>query len=116
MARVVLSAIIALLSAPAFAQDATPEQLGAAIGGIIGILILAVFGAVIGWLAGLIVKGHGSGLLGNIAAGIGGSIVAGRVLPMFGIPVGGTFGAFIAALVGAVALILIVRLIRKAAN
>lgn len=51
MARVGLCAIIALLSTPALAQEATPEQVGAAVGGIIGLLILAVLWAIIGWLA-----------------------------------------------------------------
>jgi uncharacterized membrane protein YeaQ/YmgE (transglycosylase-associated protein family) len=67
-------------------------------------------------LAGLIVKGQGSGLLGNIAAGIGGSFLAGYLLPLLGVSIGGTLGGFIAALIGAVAVILIVQLIRKAGN
>ena len=98
------------------AQDETAQAVGVAVGGIIGLLLVIFIGAIVGWLAGLIVKGHGSGLLGNIAAGVGGSILAGYVLPLLGISIGGTFGSFIAALVGAVALILIVRLIRKAAD
>ncbi len=105
-----------LISGPAIAQDEAAEAVGAAVGGLIGLLLVIVIGAIVGWLAGLIVKGHGSGLLGNIAAGVGGSILAGYVLPLIGISIGGTLGSFIAALVGAVALILIVRLIRKAAN
>lgn len=105
-----------IICGPAFAQDQTAEAVGAAVGGLIGLLLVIVIGAIVGWLAGLVVKGHGSGLLGNVAAGIGGSILVGYVLPLFGISIGGTFGSFIAALVGAVALILIVRMIRKAAN
>ena len=105
---------LALFATPVFAQD--EEAIGMAVGGIIGLLLVIIIGAIVGWLAGLIVKGSGSGLLGNIAAGIGGSILAGYVLPLLGISNGGTIGAFIAALIGAVALILIVRLIRKAAN
>jgi len=104
------------IALPAFAQDDSAQAVGAALGGVIGLLLLAIFGAIIGWLAGLIVKGHGAGLLGNIAAGIGGSILAGWVLPLLGISIGGATGSFVAALIGAVVLILIVRLIRKAAS
>lgn len=55
-------------------------------------------------------------MLGNIAAGIGGSILAGWILPMLGITVGGTVGAFVAAMIGAVVLILVIRMIRRAAS
>ncbi len=105
---------LVLFAAPAFAQD--EQAIGMAVGGVIGLLLVIIIGAIVGWLAGLIVKGSGSGPLGNIAAGIGGSILAGYVLPLLGISIGGTIGGFIAALIGAIALILIVRLIRKAAN
>ena len=104
------------LATPAIAQDESARAVGTAIGGVIGLLLVVIIGAIVGWLAGLIVKGHGSGLLGNIAAGVGGSILAGYALPLLGISMGGTLGSFIAALIGAVALILIVRMIRKAAN
>ncbi len=77
----------------ALAQDETAEAVGAAVGGIIGLLLVIIIGAILGWLAGLIVKGHGSGLLGNIAAGIGGSLLAGYVLPLLGISIGGTSAA-----------------------
>lgn len=100
---------------PAIAQDESAEAIGTAVGGVIGILLVIVIGAVIGWLAGLIVKGHGSGLLGNVAAGVGGSILASYGLSAAGLTFG-TVGSFVAAIVGAVVLILIVRLIRKAAN
>ncbi|WP_346432546.1 MULTISPECIES: GlsB/YeaQ/YmgE family stress response membrane protein [unclassified Roseitalea] len=112
---IVLPALLLPASA-ALAQDEAAQAVGAAVGGIIGLLLLIIIGAIVGWLAGLIVKGHGSGLFGNIAAGIGGSILAGYVLPLLGIPIGGALGSFIAALIGAVVLILVVGLIRKAAN
>ena len=104
------------LTGPAMAQDETAELVGTAVGGFIGILILIVIGAIVGWLASLIVKGSGSGFWGDVLIGIGGSILAGRVLPAVGVPLGGAIGSFLAAVVGAVILILIVRLIRKAAN
>ena len=47
-------------------------------------IIWLVIGGVAGWLAGLIVKGYGLGLVGNIAIGIAGAIIAGWLLPHIG--------------------------------
>ena len=41
-------------------------------------------GAIAGWLASLIVKGHGLGLVGNIVVGIVGAVIAGWLLPLIG--------------------------------
>ena len=49
------------------------------------ILIVLIIGAVAGWLAGLIVKGMGFGLIGNIVVGIVGAFIAGWLLPRIGI-------------------------------
>ena len=100
---------------PAIAQDETAQALGTAVGGLIGLLILIVIGAIVGWVASLIVKGSGSGFWMDVLIGIGGSIFAGRILPLLGISLGGVVGSFVAAVFGAVILILIVRLIRKSA-
>ena len=113
MSSIVLSAV--LLASPAFAQDATAEAVGTAVGGVIGIVLLIVIGAIVGWLASLIVKGSGSGFLADVLFGIGGALLAGYVLPVLGITIGGTIGSFFAALIGAVVLILVFRAIRKAA-
>ena len=82
---------------------------------MIGLLILIVFGAVVGWLAGLVVKGSGYGLLGDIVIGIVGANIAGFLFPALGIPLGsGIVGTIIAAVIGAVILLLVIRLIRRA--
>ena len=44
-----------------------------------------IVGAIAGWLAGLIVKGFGFGLIGNIVVGIIGAVIAGWLLPRLGI-------------------------------
>lgn len=117
MTRSLYSVLPALaLAAPASAQDQTAEAMGTAIGTVIGLVLLIVIGAIVGWLASLIVKGSGSGFWGDVLFGIGGALLAGKVLPLLGLPLGGMVGSFIAALIGAVLLILIVRLIRKLAN
>jgi len=79
------------------------------------IIIIIVVGGVAGWLASLIVRGGGMGLIGNIVLGIVGAIVAGWLLPKVGIIIGGTIlGAIINALIGAIIVLLVIRLIRRA--
>ena len=50
-----------------------------------GLIIWLVIGAIAGWLAGLIVKGYGFGLAGNIVVGIVGAFIAGWLLPRIGL-------------------------------
>ena len=45
------------------------------------IIVWLVIGAIAGWLAGLIMKGYGFGLIGNIVVGIIGAVIAGWLLP-----------------------------------
>lgn len=79
------------------------------------ILIVVLIGAIAGWLAGLIVRGYGFGLLGNIVVGIVGAFIAGWLLPRLGIAIGGgTIAAIINATIGAVILLVIIGLIRRA--
>jgi len=79
------------------------------------LIILLVVGAVAGWLAGLLVKGYGFGLLGNIVVGIVGAIVAGWLLPRIGfVLVGGILAEIVNAVIGAVILLLVVGLLRRA--
>ena len=80
------------------------------------IVIWLIVGGVAGWLAGLVVKGFGFGLIGNIIVGIVGAIIAGWLLPRIGIgaivrqPI---VDAIIHAFIGAVILLLILGLIRR---
>ncbi len=79
-----------------------------------GLIVWLVVGAVAGWLAGLIVKGMGFGLIGNIVVGIVGAVVAGWLLPRLGIVIGGGMVAtIINATIGAVILLVILGLIRR---
>lgn len=80
------------------------------------ILIFLLIGAVAGWLAGLIVKGGGFGLIGDIIVGIIGAFVAGWLLPKLGISIGtGIIAAIIHATIGAVVLLVVIGLIRRIA-
>jgi uncharacterized membrane protein YeaQ/YmgE (transglycosylase-associated protein family) len=80
------------------------------------IVVWLIVGAVAGWLAGLVVRGFGFGLIGNIIVGIVGAIIAGWLLPKIGVgaivrqPI---IDAIIHALIGAVVLLVIIGLIRR---
>ena len=83
-----------------------------------GIIIACVIGAIAGWLAGLLVQGTGFGLVGDIVVGILGALIAGFLFPVLGITLtlgGGVLGAIILAFIGAVILLLIVRLFKQIA-
>jgi len=77
------------------------------------LLVFILIGAIAGWLAGLIVKGFGFGLLGNILVGIVGAFLGGWLLGMLGFFPAGLVGEIITATIGAVVLLLIIRLIRR---
>lgn len=80
-----------------------------------GIIAWIIVGAIAGWLAGLIVKGAGFGLLGNIVIGIIGAVVAGWLLPQLGVRLGtGWIGEIINAAIGGVIVLVILSLIRRA--
>jgi uncharacterized membrane protein YeaQ/YmgE (transglycosylase-associated protein family) len=79
------------------------------------LIVWLVIGAIAGWLAGLIVEGYGLGLMGNIAVGIVGAIIAGWLLPRIGfVFVGGIVAAIINAVIGAVILLLVIGLFKRA--
>lgn len=79
------------------------------------LLVLLLVGAIAGWLAGLIMRGHGFGILGNILVGIVGAFIGGLIFGWLGISLGGgIIGAIIAALVGAIVLLAIAGLFRRA--
>ena len=79
------------------------------------IIVWLIVGAIAGWLAGMVVKGGGFGLIGDIVVGIIGAVIAGWLLPYLGINIGsGIVAAIIDAFIGAVILLVILRLIKRA--
>jgi uncharacterized membrane protein YeaQ/YmgE (transglycosylase-associated protein family) len=78
------------------------------------LLIILAIGAIAGWLAGVIMKGGGYGLLGDIVIGIIGAFVGGFLFGLLGISAGGLIGQIITATAGAVVLIFVLRLLKKA--
>src|SRR4051794_8844039 len=73
-----------------------------------------VIGAIAGWLAGLLVKGYGFGLVGNIVVGIVGAAIAGFLASYLHLYTESTIGNIVAATIGAVILLLLVGLFRRA--
>jgi uncharacterized membrane protein YeaQ/YmgE (transglycosylase-associated protein family) len=74
-----------------------------------------VVGLVAGWLAGVLVKGGGFGVLGDIVVGIVGALIGGYLFSSMGASLGGgLIGSIVVATIGAIILILILRLIKRA--
>ena len=73
-----------------------------------------LIGGIIGWLAGVIVKGRGFGILGDIVVGIVGALFGGWLAVTAGISTHSSTGAFLTALAGAVLLVIITRFFRLA--
>ncbi|MCP4071418.1 MAG: GlsB/YeaQ/YmgE family stress response membrane protein [Hyphomicrobiales bacterium] len=82
--------------------------------GIESLVVFILVGAVAGWLAGMIVKGFGYGLLGNIVVGIIGAFIAGMVFPSVGLSLGtGIVAAIIHSTIGAVILLFLIKLVKN---
>lgn len=82
------------------------------------LLVWILLGAVAGWIAGQLMKGRGFGLMGNIVVGIIGSFIGGWLGGKLGIAEATTGGFSIAsiltAVAGAVVLLFIIGLVKKA--
>jgi uncharacterized membrane protein YeaQ/YmgE (transglycosylase-associated protein family) len=77
------------------------------------LLIFLAIGAVAGWLAGVIMKGGGFGIVADIIIGIIGAVVGGFVFGLLGISANGLIGSIVTATVGAIVLLFIVRMFKK---
>jgi uncharacterized membrane protein YeaQ/YmgE (transglycosylase-associated protein family) len=80
------------------------------------LIIWLVIGLIAGWIAGKVVRGSGFGIVGDMVVGIIGAVIAGWLLPRLGV------GAIVAqpfinnvifAAIGAIILLLVLRLIRR---
>lgn len=70
-----------------------------------------IIGAVAGWLAGTFVKGHGFGLWADLIVGIVGAFIGGFAFSLLGIRMTGIVGELISSTIGAVVLLLAIRLV-----
>lgn len=79
------------------------------------LIVILLIGGIAGWLAGLIMKGRGFGVLGNIVIGIVGAFVGHWALGLFGVALGGGFfREIINAVIGAVIVLFLIGLIKRA--
>ena len=79
-------------------------------------LLYILIGALAGWIGGMIVKGSGSGFWINLLLGVVGAIVGGWLLGLIGIASGTLIWRLVAAVVGAVILLLIWGMIARNKN
>ncbi|KKT81679.1 MAG: hypothetical protein A2V96_00145 [Candidatus Yonathbacteria bacterium RBG_16_43_6] len=79
-----------------------------------GIILWIIFGALVGWIASLIMGG-GGGLVSDIVVGIIGAVIGGFIMSFIGESgvVGFDLYSFLVALLGACVLIIIVRAVRR---
>lgn len=78
------------------------------------LLVWLIIGALAGWLAGLLVKGSGYGLLMDILFGVLGACLGGWLAHVVGFHVGGGFiASLVVATLGAVLLLVIVRVFKR---
>lgn len=78
------------------------------------LLVILIIGIVAGWLAGKVVRGGGFGLIGDLLVGIAGAFIASWLFPRFGLHIGSGIGEQIVwAMLGAIILLFVVRLIRR---
>ncbi|WP_144107942.1 GlsB/YeaQ/YmgE family stress response membrane protein [Paraburkholderia sp. BCC1886] len=79
-----------------------------------GIIAWLIIGAIAGWLAGVLVKGGGFGLIVDIIVGIVGAFIGGWLAGVLHISLGGGWiGSIITAVIGAVILLFLIRLVRR---
>jgi uncharacterized membrane protein YeaQ/YmgE (transglycosylase-associated protein family) len=77
------------------------------------LLVILFVGLIAGWLAGQIVRGTGFGLIGDMLIGIVGAFIGDWLFPQLGLRLGiGILGAIINATIGAILLLIVLRLVR----
>ena len=71
-----------------------------------------LIGLAAGFLAGVVVKGHGFGIVGNIIVGIIGALLGGFVFGLLGLSTTGKLGELICAFVGAIVLLFLLKFVK----
>ncbi|QSA95996.1 GlsB/YeaQ/YmgE family stress response membrane protein [Methylococcus sp. EFPC2] len=77
-------------------------------------LVYMLVGLAAGWLAGKLVKGGGSGIVGYIIVGVFGAVLGGVLFDVLGMSGGGGWvGDLIVATVGAIVFLVLLRVVRR---
>ena len=78
------------------------------------VIIALVIGGVAGWLAGILIKGGGFGLVGNIVVGLLGAVLGGWLFEVLNISVGGEWlGPIVTSTIGAIILLFAISFVKK---
>jgi uncharacterized membrane protein YeaQ/YmgE (transglycosylase-associated protein family) len=80
----------------------------------VGWLWFVIIGVLAGWLAGLMTRGSGFGLAGDLVVGVLGSIVGGFAFNLPSIRAYGLVGGLATATIGAAVLLTLIRVVKKA--
>ena len=79
------------------------------------VLWFLLVGVIAGWLAGVLVKGGGFGLIGDLVVGIIGALIGGLLFSgLGGVAGGGLLGIILVATLGAVILLVVLRVLKRA--
>lgn len=80
------------------------------------LIVILLVGLIAGWLASLLVKGSGSGVIVDVVIGVIGALIGGYLFSWLGVYSGsGLFGSILTALIGAVILLIVLRLVYRTA-
>lgn len=77
------------------------------------LLYFLLIGAISGWLAGVLFKGWGFGLIGNILVGIAGSVLGGWLAQKLGVGGTGLIGHIVIAALGGWLLLFLISLVTR---
>ncbi len=75
------------------------------------ILLWLISGIIAGWLTGVVMKGGGYGLVGDLVVGLIGGLIGGFLAGMVGLEPSSWIGQILVAVLGGVVLVAILRMI-----
>ena|SRR3989338_509831 len=79
------------------------------------LLWFLLIGLLAGWLAGVLIRGRGYGIVADSIIGILGAFVGGFLFSLLGIQTTSTLGSLVMSVIGAIVFIAIVKAIHKSA-
>jgi uncharacterized membrane protein YeaQ/YmgE (transglycosylase-associated protein family) len=82
-------------------------------GSLNGFIYILLVGALAGWISGLVTKGKGFGVPGNIIVGVIGAFLADFLFGLLGIRASGLVGQLIFAVAGALLFVYLLKFIKK---
>ena len=81
---------------------------------VMSLVWFLIIGIVAGWLAGKIMRGGRFGLVGDLVIGVIGAVLGGFLFGLLGLSANGLIGSLVTATVGAVVLLFLIHLVKRA--